>query len=151
MRSPGVEPGSQAWKACRLPLPHKRLVEWSASAARTREKLDSGGPKKKNVHERGLRLGSNQRFCLWRATRYHYATEPGLDLGFFLARSLQDVKRLPAGKMELREGSQPQILIVVLRLDSGQLPSLFREKEAMRAPGIEPGSQAWEACIMPLD
>lgn len=26
MRSPGVEPGSQAWKACRLPLPHKRWL-----------------------------------------------------------------------------------------------------------------------------
>ena len=78
-------------------------------------------------------MGSNQRFCLWRATRYHYATEPKHGLVFLLGWTLGDVKRLFAGSTELREGSQSQILIVVLRFESGQLPFCAKRQQNARS------------------
>ena len=52
---------------------------------------------------------------------------------FLLGWTLGDVKRLFAGSTELREGSQSQILIVVLRFESGQLPFCAKRQQNARS------------------
>ena len=34
--------------------------------------------------------------------------------------------------------------------DRGELDALTGEGASLRTPGVEPGLQAWEACMMPL-
>ena len=45
---------------------------------------------------------------------------------------------------------QPQVLVLVTKGPRARVRAGLIVHKAMRMPGVEPGSQAWEACMMPL-
>ena len=138
---PGVEPGSQAWEACMIPLHYMRSAH---------PLLDYGCPQTDTLQSPQLALSK-----LLGATAFHFkavgASGPaGADDLTGKARRRPGCPGAAVTPMRRRWHTGP--LGRQARCPPPRAPSMAggHHPRKMRMPGVEPGSQAWEACMIPL-
>ena len=122
LRTPGVEPGPQAWGACMMPLHYVRC--WCHQEVTT---------------EKPPLNFSSMHIIQWLRTG-----SPCVRNGFdSCARGSATAVRHGWRRLWSLDRSE-------CCAESTEAWTLLASLHTLRTPGVEPGSQAWGACMMPL-
>ena len=141
MRMPGVEPGSQAWEACMIPLHYMRSAH---------PLLDYGCPQTNTLQSPQLALSKPLGATAFRFKAAGASGPAGADDLTGNARRRPGCPGAAVTPMRRRWHTGP--LGRQARCPPPRAPSMAatHHPRKLRMPGVKPGSQAWEACMIPL-